>query len=230
MRRFVLPASLMCAILLTVGALAALKPSEGGLSARELAGALPPSNAALERPTATWVSAPASPSTSPSTSNQAPAQEPVDAAGWQALGRAESAQGQHAQAVVAFRHAARLRPDDATLLAEYAFSAAVTNRRTEADDPQRLIELALQIDPNNQQALTLAGSLALDRGDFEAAAQSWERLARLEPADSPMRREVEASAAQARRLADAHTAQAARAQPEGRIQLARADIKARPRP
>ncbi len=226
MRRFVLPASLMGAILLTVGALAALRPSDGGPSVRELAGALQTSDPMLERPMQTWVATQAS--------SQAPAPAPIDAAGWQALGRAESAQGQHAQAVVAFRHAARLRPDDATLLAEYAFSAAVTTRRTEADDPQRLIEMALQIDPNSQQALTLAGSLALDRGDFEAAAQEWERLARLEPADSPMRREVEASAAQARRLANAHAAQAARQsaqdQPEGRIQLARADIRARPRP
>ncbi len=220
MRRFVLPASLMCAILLTVGALAALKPPAGGPSVRELA---------MQAPTRS-----PAPSSSPSPMSQVPMQAsmqaPVDAAGWEALGRAESAQGQHAQAVVAFRNATRLRPDDATLLAEYAFSAAVTTRRTEADDPQRLIEMALQIDPTSPQALTLAGSLALDRGDFEAAAQHWERLARLEPADSPVRREVEASAAQARRLADAHAAQAARAQPEGRIQLARADIKARPRP
>ncbi|HEY4066049.1 MAG TPA: tetratricopeptide repeat protein [Burkholderiaceae bacterium] len=204
MRRFVLPASLMCAILLTVGALAALKPVDG---------ASPSTSPALERPVQTRVST----------------QSPVDAAGWQALGRSESAQGQHAQAVVAFRNATRLRPDDATLLAEYAFSAAVTTRRTEADDPQRLIDMALQIDPTSQQALTLAGSLALDRGDFESAAQNWERLARLEPADSPMRREVEASAAQARRLANAHAAQAAQLPPEGRIQLARAELRARPR-
>lgn len=213
MRRSVLPASLMLAILMTVGSLAALKPPQS-LSSQDLASASPPQDNSLERGPENRAFA---------KSTNMPMPTPVDAAGWQALGRSASEQGQHAQAVIAFRNATRLRPDDASLLAEYAFSAAVTTRRTEADDPQHLIEMALQLDPNSQPALTLAGTLALDRGDFETAAQNWERLARLEPVDSPMRREVEASAAQARRLANAHTAQAAH-EPLGRIELARMDL------
>ena len=137
---------------------------------------------------------------------------PVDADGWQSLGRLYAAQGQHARAVVAFRNAARLRPDDATLLTEYAFSAAVTSHRTGADEPQRLVERALQLDPKSPQALALAGTLALDRSDYDAATQHWERLAQLEPPNSPMERELHASIAQTRRLANAQA---------GRIELAR---------
>ena len=140
-------------------------------------------------------------------------EQPTDAAGWQSLGRAYAAQGRHAQAVVAFRNAARLRPDDAALLTEYAFSAAVTSQRTGADEPQRLVERALRLEPTSPQALALAGTLALDRSDFEAATQHWERLAQLEPRDSPMERELHASIAQTRRLASAQA---------GRIELARA--------
>jgi cytochrome c-type biogenesis protein CcmH len=139
-------------------------------------------------------------------------EQPIDADGWQAQGRSQAAQGRHAQAVAAFRNAARLRPDDATLLAEYAFSAAVTTRRTVADDPQRLVDRALRIDPKNTRALSLAGTLALDRSDYDAATQHWERLAQLEPPDSPMEREVQASIAQTRRLASAQA---------GRIELVR---------
>ena len=140
-------------------------------------------------------------------------EHPVDAAGWQSLGRLYAAQGRHGLAVVAFRNAAQLRPDDATLLTEYAFSAAVTSQRTGADEPQRLIERALQLDPTNPQALALAGTLALDRGDYDAATQHWERLAQLEPADSARGREIHASIAQTRRLAHAQA---------GRIELTRA--------
>jgi cytochrome c-type biogenesis protein CcmH len=138
--------------------------------------------------------------------------QPVDADGWQSLGRQYAAQGQHARAVVAFRNAARLRPDDAALLTEYAFSAAVTSQRTGADEPQRLVERALQLDPKSPQALALAGTLALDRSDYDAATQHWERLAQLEPPNSPMERELHASIAQTRRLASAQA---------GRIELAR---------
>jgi len=134
-------------------------------------------------------------------------EHPVDAEGWRALGRAYAAQGRHADAVTAFRSAARLRPDDAALLTDYAFSAAVTTHRTGADEPQRLVERALQLDPNNANALSLAGTLALDRNDYGAAAQHWERLAQLQPPDSPMQRQVQASIAQARRLASAQGGQ-----------------------
>lgn len=130
-----------------------------------------------------------------------PTAQPTTADGWQALGRSYAVQGRHAEAVTAYRQAARLRPDDATLLTEYAFSAAVTTRRASIDEPQRLVERALQVDPKSQKALALAGTLALDRNDFEAATHHWERLAQLEPRDSPSEREVQASIAQARRLA-----------------------------
>lgn len=136
---------------------------------------------------------------------------PADAAGWQALGRTYATQGRHALAVAAFRNAARLRPDDAALLTEYAFSLAVISPRPGLDDPQRLVERALQLDPTSPQALSLAGTLALDHADYDAAARHWERLAQLEPPDSPTERAIHASIAQARHLAGA--------QP-GRIELA----------
>ncbi|MEP6873643.1 MAG: hypothetical protein ABI887_04715 [Burkholderiales bacterium] len=190
MRLFVLPASTVLALLMVVGGYAWLGSADSFAHPAVHALASSPGSGAAERPT----------------------EHPVDAAGWQALGRWSAAQGLHAQAVSAFRNAVRLNSDDAALLAEYAFSAAVTSQRTIADDPQRLVDRALRIDPKNTRALTLAGTLALDRSDYDAAIQHWERLAQLEPPNSSMEREVQASIAQTRRLASAHA---------GRIELAR---------
>lgn len=50
--------------------------------------------------------------------------QPGDADGWHTLARAYASFGRHAAAIEAFRRALRLRPNEATLLAEYAASVA----------------------------------------------------------------------------------------------------------
>jgi cytochrome c-type biogenesis protein CcmH len=126
---------------------------------------------------------------------------PDDADGWQTLGRAYAALGRHAQAITAFKAAVRLRPEDATLLAEYAFSAAVTDPRGATGEAPRLVARALQIDPRNAKALALAGTLAVDRKDYQGAVALWEQWGQVEPADTPLGRQVRTSILQARQLA-----------------------------
>lgn len=123
-----------------------------------------------------------------------------DADGWYMLGRSYAALGRHAQALGAFREAARLRPEDASLLTEWAFSAAVIRERG-GDDPERLVGRALAIDPRDPKALSLAGTLALDRRDYATAIGYWEQLAKVEPADSTIGRQIQASIAQLRQRA-----------------------------
>lgn len=126
---------------------------------------------------------------------------PDDADGWQTLGRSYAALGRHAQAITAFKAAVQLRPDDATLLAEYAFSAAVTDPRGANGEAPRLVARALQIDPRNTKALALAGTLAVDRKDYQGAAVLWEQWGQVEPADTPIGRQVRTSILHARQLA-----------------------------
>jgi cytochrome c-type biogenesis protein CcmH len=126
---------------------------------------------------------------------------PNDADGWQTLGRSYAALGRHAQAITAFKAAVRLRPEDATLLAEYAFSAAVTDPRGATGEAPRLVARALQIDPRNAKALALAGTLAVDRKDYQGAVVLWEQWGQVEPADTPLGRQVRTSILQARQLA-----------------------------
>ena len=131
---------------------------------------------------------------------------PDDAEGWQMLGRSYAALGKHGQAMGAYETALRLRPDEPTLLAEAAFSAAITNRRVGGADSAQLLQRALKLDPRNPKALALAGTLSLERKDYQGAVQYWEQLARIEPADSPYGKQVQASIAQARQLAGSQVA------------------------
>ena len=126
---------------------------------------------------------------------------PDDAEGWQTLGRSYASLGRHAQAVEAFRAAMRLRPEEPTWLAEHAYSAAVLDAHGASSEPARLIAHALQIDAANPKALALAGTLALDRKDYRAAARYWEQLAQATPPNSPIAAQVQASIRQARQLA-----------------------------
>ena len=131
---------------------------------------------------------------------------PDDAEGWQMLGRSYATLGKHGQAIGAYETALRLRPNEPTLLAELAFSAAITNRRVGGADSAQLLQRALKLDPRNPKALALAGTLSLERKDYQGAVQHWEQLARNEPADSPLGRQIQASIAQARQLASSQSA------------------------
>ncbi|CAB3800571.1 hypothetical protein LMG28614_05217 [Paraburkholderia ultramafica] len=127
--------------------------------------------------------------------------QPEDADGWQLLARTYAALGRHAQAVEAFRQAERLRPDDSVLLTDFAVSVGMVNHRSLGDESWKLIERALKLDPQNPKALALAGTIAFDRRDYQGAVQYWERLAQIEPADSPFAGQIQGDIAQARQLA-----------------------------
>ncbi|HEX6706455.1 MAG TPA: hypothetical protein VF169_16980 [Albitalea sp.] len=126
---------------------------------------------------------------------------PDDAQGWQLMARAQSALGRTAEAVDSYRKAARLRPDDATILADLAVAIAVADKNAVQGEPVQLVERALKLDARNVRALAFAGMLAFDRKDYPGAVRYWETLSQVEPADSPFAGQIRGSIAQARQLA-----------------------------
>ncbi len=125
-------------------------------------------------------------------------EQPDDAEGWSMLGRSYMAMGRADEAAEAFGRAVKISPDDASLLADYADVLAVKNNRSLDGEPAKLIERALKLDPDNLKALTLAGTVAFNRGDFAGAAQHWDRAVKVGPPDSPIVAQARGAAADAR--------------------------------
>ncbi len=126
--------------------------------------------------------------------------KPDDVEGWAMLGRSLMVLGRHAQAVPALQKAVALRGDDAVLLTEYADALAVVNDRKLDGEPSRLVAKALEIDPNNLKALTLAGVHAFQRQDAAQALQHWEKIVQLAPG-SELAQQIQSGIDKARAMA-----------------------------
>lgn len=103
-------------------------------------------------------------------------QNPSDANGWRMLGRSYLALERYRDAAVAFARASALKPDDADLLADYAFALGMANGQRLGGQPQELINKALKLDPENPKALELAGTAAYEAKNYTEAIGHWERL------------------------------------------------------
>jgi len=122
---------------------------------------------------------------------------------WVLLARAYAAAGEPVPAAQALQRARALRPRDAGLLADHAdFLARLQGSRLDGE-PMRLVQQALALDPDQPQALALAGAAAYARRDFVQAARHWERLAALRADDAALAQPLRERAAQARQLAAA---------------------------
>ena len=127
-------------------------------------------------------------------------QQPDDPVGWAMLGRSYAVLGRHADALPAFKQALVLKPDDPNLLTDYADALAVVNGRNLEGEPGKLIARALEIDPGNLKALSLAGTAAYLRKDFAGALHHWDKLAQLAP-ESDFVRQIQRGIDEARRQA-----------------------------
>lgn len=118
-------------------------------------------------------------------------ERPDDAQGWALLARSMAALGRFAESADAYGHLAKLVPNDAQVLADYADSLGMAQGRTLLGRPYELAKEALRIDPRHKKALALAGTAAADSGDLAAAARHWQQLAAELPADSADRAQVQ---------------------------------------
>lgn len=124
--------------------------------------------------------------------------EPGNLQGWTMLARSYRAMGRLPEAEKAFERAEKFIANDAQLLADYADVAAANAHGDFKGKPTRLIEQALKVDPDNLQALWLAGSAAFAREDFAPAVAHWERLVAQLPPDSEDAQMLRANIGEAR--------------------------------
>jgi cytochrome c-type biogenesis protein CcmH len=150
-------------------------------------------------------------------------ENPGDLEGWKLLGRSYGVLGRFPEAVEAYARAAALAPRDAQLLADFADVLGMARGQSLRGEPERLVQRALELDPQNLKALALAGTAAFDRRDFRAAADYWARmLPLLEPASADAK-VVRENVEEAKKLA------AGTRSLKGRIELA-AKLKDRVKP
>ncbi|HEX3099222.1 MAG TPA: c-type cytochrome biogenesis protein CcmI [Usitatibacter sp.] len=119
-------------------------------------------------------------------------ERPDDVQGWALLARSMAALGRFPEATEAYEHLMKLTPDDPQVLADYADALGMAQGRSLAGRPTELVRKALAMDPHQPKALALAGTAALDTGDFRQALRYWETLAGDLPAGSEDRTRVEA--------------------------------------
>jgi cytochrome c-type biogenesis protein CcmH len=122
---------------------------------------------------------------------------PEDADGWIMLARSYGALGRYADSALAYERALERLPEDSRLLADYADIAAMAQGRRLQGKPEELVRRALSADPNNVKALSLSGTAAFEKGDYERAASQWRKILALVPAGSDVERSVRGSIAQA---------------------------------
>lgn len=126
---------------------------------------------------------------------------PGDGEAWSMLARSYAATEQWPRALQAYERAARLLPQDASVLSGYAEALAIANRFVLAGRPMELVRQALEIDPEDLKALEMAGFNALQEGDFSQASVYLKRMHGLLPPESPVAQGVLAALTEAERLA-----------------------------
>jgi len=127
------------------------------------------------------------------------ARNPDDPAGWLMLARSYRYFERYEDAANAFGKASAAIETDSLALSEYAETLARSSREGFEGKPTQLLGQALSLNPKEPFALTLAGAAALERRDYEAAVQYWQRLLELLPPDSDASRAVADSIERARR-------------------------------
>ncbi len=101
---------------------------------------------------------------------------PNDAQGWVMLGRSYTMMERYADAATAYGRATALNGSDANLWTDYAEALALSNGQRLEGKPMEAINRALQIDPNNEKALALAGEAAYQAADYKKAIEYWQKL------------------------------------------------------
>jgi cytochrome c-type biogenesis protein CcmH len=124
--------------------------------------------------------------------------QPGDAQGWTMLARSYAFLQRFPEASRAYGRAIALEPKSAQLLADHADVLAALQGQQLAGEPMRLVEQALQIDPDHPKALALAGSGAFERKDFAGAIAYWTKARQFVPADGEFAKALDGSIAEAK--------------------------------
>lgn len=127
-------------------------------------------------------------------------QQPDDMEGWAMLARSYTVLGRHAEAIPIYQKVLAARGDDATVLADYADSLAMSQGRQLSGEPLALLQRAIKVEPTHTKALSLIGTEAFIRKDYKAAVDYWERIVKSGKVQPELLEQVQGGIDEARRL------------------------------
>jgi cytochrome c-type biogenesis protein CcmH len=123
---------------------------------------------------------------------------PENPDGWLVLARSYSEMQRFPEAVRAYEQLVKLVPNESQLWTNYADALAMANNQSLLGEPTKMLAKALLLDANNTTALALAGSAAMERGDYVTAITHWQKLLSLLPPDYPDIQMIQGGLKQAR--------------------------------
>jgi len=130
-------------------------------------------------------------------------QNPGDADGWAMLGRSYINLEKYREASDAYAKAAALKTGDADLLVEYAFALGMANGRSLQGQPAELIKRALQIAPENPNALQLAGQAEFQAKNYKQAIVYWQKVLEKSSGNAELQQAISKKIDEAKSLAGA---------------------------
>ena len=107
-----------------------------------------------------------------------------DAEAWKTLGLMHYESGQLNDAISAYQKSYQISPNDPQLLTQYASAVISANNEQFTSKSIELIKRALGLNPNNPDALYLAGLFAIESRDLDLAKSLWNRALSAVPEDS----------------------------------------------
>lgn len=128
--------------------------------------------------------------------------KPDDAEGWYVLGRSYLALQRVADAEAALERAVKLSPGQARMLAQYAEAVALADKGNLQGRARALVAEALELDPQEEKALELAGLSAYQREEWAQAAYYWRHLLKRLPPESEFHQDIERALKDARGKAE----------------------------
>jgi cytochrome c-type biogenesis protein CcmH len=128
-------------------------------------------------------------------------QNPNDPQGWTMLARSYSEMQNYKEAAAAYEKATTFTGNDANLWADYAYALAMARGKQMEGKPVELVNKALQIDPQNQKALVLAGNAAFEAKNYNQAIDYWQKLLQVVPQNSEIAQSLKDRIGEAKRLA-----------------------------
>lgn len=131
------------------------------------------------------------------------AANPGDGRAWVILARLELSLERFAESAAAFERAVASRKValDPAVWCDFADALGMAQGGRLAGRPAELVGRALALAPEHPRALEMAGSVAIERGDYAVAAVHWRRLLAQLPPEAAEHRELAAAIARAERLA-----------------------------